>query len=116
MHFALLLRPQVFTLVAAGFCSGLLFTLGVYTPGRLEANDLVDLRSAALTTTNSTLGALGAYAAAQRPQDAQLNAQLAAEQQQFKALGSPSKSWISNQGIINSLTDVSTLANAQLKP
>jgi hypothetical protein len=104
------------TLVAAGVCSGLLFTLGVYTPGRLEANDLVDMRTAALTNTNSTLGTLSTYAAAQNPVNDQLNAQLAAEKQQFKALGDPSKSWISNQGIINSMTDVNQLANAQPKP
>lgn len=107
---------QVFTLVAAGFCSGLLFALAVYTPGRLETNDLVDLRTSSLKNTNSTLGALSTYAAAQNPADAQLNGQLAAEQQQFKALGNPSKSWISNQGIINSMTDVNQLANAQLQP
>jgi hypothetical protein len=107
---------QVFTLVAAGFCSGLLFALAVYTPGCLETNDLVDLRTASLSNTNSTLGTLGTYAAAQNPVNDQLNAQLAAEKQQFKALGDPSKSWISNQGIINSMTDVNQLANAQLKP
>jgi hypothetical protein len=104
------------TLVAAGVCSGLLFTLGVYTPGRLEADDLVDMRTAALQNTNSTLGTLDAYAAGQNPANAQLSTQLAAEHKQFKALGNPSKSWISNQGIINSMTDVNQLANAQLKP
>jgi hypothetical protein len=102
------------TLVAAGVCSGLLFTLGVYTPGRLEANDLVDMRTAALKDTNSTLGTLDAYAAAQNPVNQTLGQLITAEHQQFKALGDPSKSWISNQGIINSMTDVNQLANAQL--
>jgi hypothetical protein len=107
---------QVFTLVAAAFMSGLLFAIFTFTPGRFETNDLIDLRSAALSTTNSTLNDLNAFAAAQQPPNAALAAEVAAQQKDFKGLGDSKKLWISNQGIINSLQEASQLQAAQLQP
>jgi hypothetical protein len=96
--------------------SALLFTLGIYTPGRTELNDLVAIRSAAVGTTNSTLQGLDAYAAAQAPANAALSAQVAAQNQTFTSLGDPSKKWISNSGIISSFQNATALQAAQLKP
>lgn len=107
---------QVVTLIAAGFMSGLLFALFVYTPGRFETFDLVDIRSATLSTTNSTLEGLNVYASAQQPPNATLAAEVAAQQKDLKQLGDPSKVWISNQGIINSFQQASQLQAEQLQP
>jgi hypothetical protein len=96
--------------------SGLLFAIFTFTPGRFETNDLIDLRAAALSTTNSTLEGLNEFAAAQQPPDAALAAEVAAQQQEFQGLGDPNKRWLSNQGIINSLQDASQLLTAQLQP
>lgn len=104
------------TLVAAGFVSGLLFAMFTFTPGRFETNDLVALRDASLYTTNSTLQGLDTYAAAQQPANTAMSAQVAQQQKALKALGNPNKTWISNQGVINSLLDASQLQAAQVQP
>ena len=109
-------RLQVGTLIAAGCMSALLFALGVYTPSRPEMNELVALRSAALTTTNSTLKGLGTYAAAQAPPNAALAAQVAAQNSTLVGLGDPKTKWISNAGIISSLQNATALQASQLKP
>ena len=100
--------PQVFTLVAAGCMSALLFALAVYTPGRIELNDLTALRSAAMQTTNSTLQSLAGTPS--------IAAQVAAQNATFVGLGDPSKKWISNSGIVSSLQNATALQAAQLKP
>jgi hypothetical protein len=107
---------QVVTLIAAGCMSALLFALGVYTPSKLELNDLVALRSVALSTTNSTLQGLNTFAAAQTPKDAALAAQVAAQNTTFVGLGNANTKWISNQGIISSFQNATALQAAQLKP
>jgi hypothetical protein len=104
------------TLIAAGFVSGRLFAIFTFTPGRCETNDLVALRDASLYTTNSTLQGLNTYAAAQQPANDALSAEVAQQQKALKALGNANKSWISNQGIIDSLLDASQLQAAQLQP
>lgn len=109
-------RLQVVTLVAAGFVSGLLFALFTFTPGRFETNDLVALRDASMYTANTTLQGLDIYGAAQQPANTALSAQVAQRQQALKALGNPNKTWVSNQGVINSLLDASQLQAAQVQP
>lgn len=111
-----LFRLQVCTLIAAGFVSGLLFAIFTFTPGRFETNDLVALRDASLYTTNSTLQGLDTYAAAQQPANTALSAEVAQQQSALKALGNPNKTWISNQGVIDSLLDASQLQAAQIQP
>jgi len=111
----MLLPLQVGTLIAAGCMSALLFALGVYTPGRTELNELTALRSAAMSTTNSTLTGLETLAAGP-PANAALAAQVAAQNTTFVALGDPKTKWISNSGIINSLQNATKLQAAQLKP
>jgi hypothetical protein len=104
------------TLIAAGCMSALLFALGTFTPGRFEANDLVNLRSATLSTTNSTLRGLDAFAAAQTPPNATLAAQVAAQNKTFYGLGNAKNKWISNDGIINSFQSATKLQAQQLQP
>lgn len=105
---------QVFTLIAAGCVSALLFALAVYTPSRPELNDLVALRSAAITQTNTTLQGLETFALAQTPPNADLAVQVAAQNQTFYKLGNPSSKWIDNSGIIKSMQNASQLQAAQL--
>jgi hypothetical protein len=107
---------QVFTLIAAGCMSALLFALGVYTPSRPELNDLVALRGAALSSTNSTLQGLDAFAAAQTPPNATLAAAVAAQNQTLYGLGDHKTKWISNSGIIKSFQNATALQAAQLSP
>jgi hypothetical protein len=107
---------QVGTLIAAGCMSALLFAMAVYTPGRFELNDLVDIRAVTMSTTNSTLQGLNAFAAAQTPADAALAAQVAAQNQTFVKLGNPSSKWISNSGIISSFQNATKLQASVLAP
>lgn len=106
---------QVFTLIAAGCVSALLFAIFTFSPGRFEANDLVALRSSTLSTTNSTLKALQANAVAQNPANTTLAAQVSTVTKSLASLGDPSKKWISNQGVINTQQATTSLANAQLQ-
>lgn len=111
----LLLLVQVFTLIAAGCVSGILYALAIHTPGRFELNDLVAMRSATLSTTNSTLQGLDTLAAGP-PANAALGAQVAEQNKTLYGLGDPKTKWISNQGIISSFQDAVALQAAQLKP
>lgn len=106
---------QVVTLIAAGCMSALLFAMGIYTPGRIETDDLVALRAAALQTTNSTLTGLDAFAAAQAPPNTVLAAQVAAQNKTLVGLGNPSAKWISNEGVIKSLQNATKLQASVLK-
>lgn len=106
---------QVGTLIAAGCMSALLFAMGVYTPGRIETDDLVALRAAALQTTNSTLLGLDAFAAAQAPPNTLLAAQVAAQNKTLYGLGNPSAKWISNEGVIKSLQNATKLQASVIK-
>jgi hypothetical protein len=101
------------TLIAAGCMSALLFAMGVYTPGRFETNDLVALRSATLSTTNSTLRGLNTFAAAQAPPNATLVAQVAAQNKTFYGLGNTK--WISNDAIIKSFQNATKLQASVLQ-
>ena len=104
----------MFTLIAAGSVSALLFALAIYTPSRPELNDLTAMRTATMQATNSTLTGLDAFAAAQQPPNADLAAQVAAQNKTFYGLGDPSKKWISNSGIIKSFQNATALQAAQL--
>lgn len=105
----------MFTLVAAGCVSALLFALAVYTPSRPELGDLVDSRTAMMATTNTTLQGLDAYAAAVVPPNAALAAEVAAQNKTFVGLGNPSTKWVSNSGIIKSMVNASALQSSTLK-
>jgi hypothetical protein len=89
--------------------------LQVYTPSKPDLNDLLAMRSAALSQTNSTLQGLEAFALAQTPPNAELGVQVAAQNQTFYKLGDPSKKWISNSGIIKSMQNASALQASQLQ-
>jgi hypothetical protein len=89
--------------------------LQVYTPSKVELNDLISLRSAAINQTNTTLQGLEAFALAQTPPNAELGVQVAAQNQTFYKLGDPSKKWISNSGIIKSMQNASALQAGQLQ-
>jgi hypothetical protein len=106
----------VFTLIAAGCMSALLFALAVYTPSKPEVNDLINLRTAALTQTNSTLQLLGTFAEMTTPPDAALAAQVSEQNATFQALGDPKSQWVDNDGIISSMQAANQLQAAQLKP
>lgn len=95
--------------------SGILYALAIHTPGRFELNDLVAMRSATLSTTNSTLQGLNTLAAGP-PANAALGAQVADQNKTLYGLGDPKTKWISNQGIITSFQDAVALQAAQLKP
>jgi hypothetical protein len=96
--------------------SALLFALGTFTPGRFETDELVALRSATLSTTNSTLRGLDAFAAAQVPPNDTLAAQVAAQNKTFYGLGNAKTHWISNDGIIKSFQSAAKLQAEQLQP
>lgn len=89
--------------------------MGVYTPGRIETDDLVSLRGAVLSSTNSTLTGLNAFAAAQQPPNATLAAQVAAQNTTLYGLGNPSSKWISTDGIIKSFQNATKLQASVLQ-
>lgn len=95
--------------------SALLFAVAINTPSKADTNDLIAIRSATLSTTNSTLVGLDAFAAAQTPPDAALAAEVAAQNKTMYGLGDPKTKWISNSGIIKSFQNATALQAAQLK-
>jgi hypothetical protein len=107
--------PQVGTLIAAGCMSGLLFAMGVYSPGRYEADALVNMRGVMLDTTNSTLKGLNAFAAAQTPPNATLEALVAGQNKTLIGLGNPSSKWVMPEGVIKSFQNATKLQASVLQ-
>lgn len=110
-----MLCAWVVTLFASGAVSALLFALGVFTPSKPETQDLVDIRTFALKTTNSTLKALST--AATSSNNATLAGQVAAQNASLLALGPlDGKTWISTAGIMQNFNDTLNLARSAVQP
>jgi sodium-dependent phosphate transporter len=101
-----MLGGWVFTLIAAGCMSALLFALGVNTPSQPETNELVALRQFALKMTNGTLRNLNDMNDLAMTPNPQLTAQIEAQNASLLALGPlDGKTWISTDGIIQNFND-----------